>query len=430
MVQSYVRLLLLSSVCAIVFGAAANFVVDPYGLYRTVERDGFNKHKPKAGPNGELVKPYRVQMVRPRTLVLGNSRVEAGIDPDSPHWPAAARPAYNMALPATSIDAALLSVQHVMQAGKLEMVVVGVDFFDFVVSDKPGAARPPPQPLSDFEKRLLANRDGSPNAQYPLQRLKDGVSTLFSLNALVDSVQTVVLQNRGDQPDLTDRGFNPMREFQRFVRVDGQHVLFRQVETTYLTNYLRAPRAIYHAGTNTSKELDDLRAIIGLCRNSGIRLILYIHPYHAHMLESYRITGLWPLFEEWKRAVVRIVDEDAAAHPGARPADLWDFSGYNEITSEAVPAASEKGKAMQWYWEAGHYKREVGEFVLDRILGAGRPGGTAPADFGVKLSEHNIDSHLRAIRAARVRYEAARRDEVAALEDLAQTIRARTSRTR
>jgi hypothetical protein len=326
-----------------------------------------------------LVKPYRVQVVRPKTLALGNSRVEAGIDPDSLRWPATARPVYNMALPATGIDAALLSLQHVMQAGKLEMVVVGVDFFDFVINDKPDTAKPQTQQLSEFEKRLLVNRDGSPNAPYSLQRLKDGVSTMFSLNALVDSVQTVVLQNRSDQPDLTDRGFNPMREFQRFIRVDGQHVMFRQVETTYLTNYLRAPKAIYRAGTTTSKEFEELRAIIGLCRNSGIRLILYIHPSHAHMLESYRIAGLWPLFEEWKRAVVRIVDDDAAAHPSAPPADLWDFSGYNEITSEAVPAAGEKRKAMRWYWETGHYKREVGDIVLDRILSAGRSGGATPA---------------------------------------------------
>ncbi len=221
-----------------------------------------------------------------------------------------------------------------------------------------------------------------------------------------------------------------MREFKRFVRVDGQHVLFRQVETTYLTNYLRAPKAIYRAGTTSSKEFEELRAIIGLCRNAGIRLILCIHPYHAHMLESYRITGLWPLFEEWKRALVRIVDEDAAAHPTTPSTDLWDFSGYNDITSEPVPAAGEKGKVMQWYWEAGHYKREVGEFVLERILDASRFGAAAPVDFGVKLAKHNIDSHLEAISADQRRYKTVRRDEVAALEDLAQSISARTSRVR
>ena len=426
MQQAYVRLFFISTLIAIVLGAAANFLIDPYGLHRFIDRDGFNRKKPKSGVNGQLVKPYNVQVVRPRTLVLGNSRVEVGIDPQSMLWPATARPVYNMALPASDISAAVRSLQHVLSVAKPEMVVVGIDFFDFLVDDRQNAAqtRRPIEP-TEFDKRLLVNADGSRNDLYPLQRIKDFASALFSLNALADSVQTIALQMRNDQQDLTSRGFNPMREYQRFVRVDGHHTLFRQVDTTYLTNYMRSPKAIYRAGSSTSTELDHLRQLIRMSRAAGIRLILYIHPYHAHMLESYRIAGLWPLFEEWKRAVVRIVDEDAAAWPGAAPVDLWDFSGYNEITTERVPAVGERGKAMQWYWEAGHYKREVGELVLARMLADTRSGGHAPSGFGIKLNRQNLEPHLAATRAGQQAYQGARQDEIAELENLAQSVRSR-----
>jgi hypothetical protein len=237
----------------------------------------------------------------------------------------------------------------------------------------------------------------------------------------------VTLQGSSDQPDLTAAGFNPMREYERFARVDGYPTLFRQVETTYLTNYLRAPKLLYSSGT-ASPEFDQLRSLIKLCREHGIRLLLYIHPYHAHMMESYRVGNLWPLFEEWKRALVVILETDAGAHPGAAPFDLWDFSGYNEITTENVPATSEKGRMMRWYWEVGHYKRAAGELVVARMLEKNDNTEPAPAVFGVKLNKRNIERHLADIRHARSQYADTHREEIAALERLAESIRAQSAR--
>jgi hypothetical protein len=316
-----------------------------------------------------------------------------------------------------------------MANGKPELVVAGLDFFDFVVNERPNARRPaqPPEP-SDFERRLLVNADGSRNRFYALQRIKDHATVLFSINTVADSLQTVAMQNLADQPDLTELGFNPMHEYRRFVRVDGHHVLFRQVDATYLTSYLQTRAAIYEAGTDSSPALDRLRELTALCRASGIRLVLYVHPYHAHMLESYRIAGLWPLFEEWKRAVAGIVDEESRSHPGGPPVALWDFSGYSEISGEAVPAASERGRPMRWYWEAGHYKREVGELMLARILGQPAQERHVPPGFGVRLDKENVERHLAAIRAAREIYAQARGAEIEALQKAAESIQARPAR--
>src|SRR5215471_19481271 len=92
MAAAYVIKLLLWSGAVLLLAAAFNYVVDPYELHRLVNLDGFNKKKPSAGPNGKLIKPYGVQLVQPRTLLLGNSRVEAGIDPESDLWPQSWRP--------------------------------------------------------------------------------------------------------------------------------------------------------------------------------------------------------------------------------------------------------------------------------------------------------------------------------------------------
>ena len=320
MQRSYIKVLFLSGLLVLILSAALNYIVDPYGLYRWVDLEKFNKLKPKSGPHGQLVKPYRVAEVHPKTLILGNSRTEVGFDPESPQWPAAFRPVFNMALPASGIETSLRSLQHSIAAGKPSLAVVGLDFFDFLSSDGINNRRPG-QPLesSDFEKRLLVNADGSQNRSRTSQSIKDHATVLFSLNALVDSLQTISLQRLPDQANLTALGFNPMHEYRRFVRVDGHHLMFRQVETTYLTNYFRPTPTIYTEGSASSPAFEQLRMLIALCRASDIRLVLYIHPYHAHILESYRIAGLWPLFEEWKRALVSNVIENPASQPGAAP---------------------------------------------------------------------------------------------------------------
>lgn len=424
---SYVRLMLISSLVAILLASAINYIVDPYGVYRFIDREGFNSHKPKAGANSKLAKPYNVQRVMPKTLLLGNSRVEVGMDPKSAQWPQSSLPVYNMSLPGTGIDTTLESLRYAIGVAKLDTIVVGLDFLDFLVDERPGTGRPA-TPAGPHQPNGLptANRDGLHDVRHPLRKIKDLASTLFSLNALVDSALTLALQGRHDQPDLTDRGFNPRRDYERVAQIGSYTILFRQVETTYFASYIRGPKRIYRSGTTNSVELDQLRALIKLCRASGMRLLLYIHPYHARMLEGYRIAGLWPAFEEWKRALVKIISEDAAAHPAMPPLELWDFSGYNEITAERVPGESERPLAMHWYWDPGHYKREAGDYVLARMLGGRSNNGPAPATIGVKLSDQAIDRHLSAIREAQQRYAQARGEEVAELEKLAQKVKSRT----
>ena len=419
----YVRLLITSCIGAVLLAAAVNYVVDPYGLHRWIERDGFNRRKPKAGLSTDLVKPYDVLRVRPRTLLLGSSRAETGIDPDDPVWPEAMRPVYNLALRGRGIDAGYKSLRHVLQALKPDTVIVGLELVDFIVREPAAGATPAAAPeVPEFERRLLADSDGAPNPEYRLQSIKDQISSLFSLNALVDSVLTLALQGRAGQPDLTPHGFNPMHEYEPVVRLEGHYSLFRQIETNYLSIYIRSPKTVYARGTTRSTELDRVRALIKLCRDSGVRLLLYIHPSHAHVLEAYRIAGLWPTFEEWKRALVAIVEEDARAHPHAAPIALWDFGAYDEFTTERVPSALEKGVKMRWFWEAGHYKAELGRLMVARMLGAAQPGG-----FGAILDRHNLEPRLAEIRAGQRRYEALRADEVAGLEALAREIRARAA---
>jgi hypothetical protein len=399
--------------------AVFNFFIDPYGLFRIVDRPGFNSIKPKAAPHGEMVKAYQVLRIKPRALILGNSRAEVGFDPKHPAWPASARPVYNLALPGTDTSTTLLYLQHVLasetgnpankpEVAKPEIVVWGIDFMDFLTD---GAMPPGSLKLTGGDRRLLANPDGSENQTRSLQQLRDYLESTVTLAAFLDSAQTLLSQQNPYAVDLTPLGFNPMHDYIKITADEGYWNVFQQKDQANTKAYLRRPKDIFNAGGRSSLAFDNLRQVIKLCRQNGISLRLVIYPYHAHLLEIIRITGHWQAFEAWKREVTRIVAEDASAL-GASPVPLWDFSDFNDLTTEAIPAKGDRHAKMRWYWEAGHFKRELGDLVLTQVL----DHKEAANGFGVTLSPANIDAQILSLRAGETAYRQSHAQDVEALE--------------
>jgi len=176
--------------------------------------------------------------------------------------------------------------------------------------------------------------------------------------------------------------------------------------------------------------------------------------------EALRAAGLWPEFERWKEVLVNILAEDSSRHPGEQAFPLWDFSGYNSITSEPIPNAGDTSTQMKWYWESSHYKTEVGNFVLDRIFNYRQSDNRyrnesekiatscigalcqthfdsvatqneIPADFGVQLTQRNLATHQAAILANGELYRLTHQQDVALLDQLAcQAMADRESRLR
>jgi hypothetical protein len=116
-----------------------------------------------------------------------------------------------------------------------------------------------------------------------------------------------------------------------------------------------------------------------------------IYPYHVHILELFSLSGLWSYFEDWKRELVHVADQVSPA--GVRHAVvLWDFSGYHQYALEPVPRLGDRATQVNWYWEAGHFKRALGEKMLAAIY------GREAEPIGKRLDADNIESHLANIR--------------------------------
>jgi hypothetical protein len=135
----------------------------------------------------------------------------------------------------------------------------------------------------------------------------------------------------------------------------------------------------------------------------------------VQLYEACLAVGLGDLFEEWERMLTRVVAEEAGADRRIR---LWDFSDYHPLTAEEFPAAA--GATMRWYLDSVHYRKELGDLVLDRVFDHREPGREVPTDFGVELSQANVEEHLARRREAHERYRASHAADVAEIESWAR----------
>ncbi|MCX7278442.1 MAG: hypothetical protein NTZ15_14135 [Burkholderiales bacterium] len=397
--------------------AVFNAVVDPYGLIRGVDRAGFNRIKPAAGAHGSMAKAYQVLRVQPGALILGNSRAEVGFDPQHPAWPAAAQPVFNLALPGTDTSTSVQSLQHVLASpgAHPKVVVWGVDFMDFLVDPR----TPPSSPAgAGSGGRWLTQGDGAANPTRWRHQLRDYAESTLTMGALLDSAQTLASQRNAYASDLTPQGFNPMQDYVKISADEGYWNVFRQKDVANLQAYLRRPKSILDAGGRSSYALEDLRRVIQLCQQNGIELHLVVYPYHAHLLQIMRLSGHWPVFEDWKRALVRTVEQASA--PG-QLVPLWDFSGFNRYANEDIPPRGDRKSQMQWYWEAGHFKSALGGLVLDRVLGHGTPD----LAWGVQMQPVNLEAHIATLQAQERDYRLSHAADVQALEALASQAKQR-----
>jgi hypothetical protein len=389
----YLQRLSLWVVVVLLATVGMNRLIDPYGIYPSPRVEGLNAVKPEFFSHLRLAKAIAVKRSKPGAIVLGTSRAEIGIDPDHPGWGAA--PVYNLALSSCNIYEAFRYLQHAHAIQPLEQVVLMVDFFMF---DAVGNLD-----KVNFDESILAvDVEGKPQAR----GVGAEITTLFSLDTIFASLKTVINQATGHNIIYLPNG---MRDHRSGVRWLWHRKATQKNENdNFQFAYQRRDNlAIY-------------RRLLQLVYTQGIDLRIAVSPSHARQFETIAAKGLWPLFEEWKQQLVQI-NEKEAKQAGSDSYPIWDFSGYNSMTTEPVPPLGDVDSPMQWYRDPSHYKAELGYLVLDRIFGYDHPGRLIPDDFGVLLTPESINAHLQQIREDREQWRASFPEDAAEIDALKGT---------
>ncbi len=408
--KRFIKTIAITSAIVFFTICTVNIVIDPFRLFSFPGIPGFNVQKPEYGKHVRMAKAHEVRVLKPSGLILGSSRTEFGLDPDHPGWDDSAETVYNLALPSCRIYEAYKYLQHANTVNQVKQVVLAVDMFMF------DATR---ETESGFSDTRLASVNGSGNK---LIWLSDLFISVFSYDAIQASWKTLSTQDDNCYVPYLHNGMrHPTRNWNRIRKKGGHHKAFLSNESYSITasdgwRYfnLVAPDGITYPG------LDIFRKLVKICRNNNIELRVLISPIHARKLEVMWQVGMWKTFELWKRELQKIITEDTVTHPNQFRYELWDFSGYSTINSEKVPGVGDIDTQMQWYWEGSHYKKIVGDMMLDKIFRFYRISNrrVVPDDFGVLLKSENVTYHLDSQRRLHDRYISENPDDIEEISKL------------
>ena len=169
---------------ALFFGACGlvNYIVDPYQLYHFDIEDKDTLGRIEQFYNMRFYKPQHVGQVEPEALVIGSSR-SGGLQPQYPTLPEPVF--YNFAVPGITAYEMLRSVQHANAIKPLSNLVIGIDFEEFI---KPWDLYRP----GYVEARMLRSSGDIYSPGYWVQRFSDVRMSLFSFDALIQSIEAMV----------------------------------------------------------------------------------------------------------------------------------------------------------------------------------------------------------------------------------------------
>lgn len=353
-----------------------NYVVDPYLIHQW---DTALIHRPS--PAQQKIMPwgktYAVYKYRPEVVYIGSSRTEIGLPTDSPVF--AGKRVFNLAISGASLGDAVNMLNHTSVRQRPETVVWGIDY-GWQFREKSGN--------TDFAEELVAK-----GPSYPIRRTFENIRRSASMAMTGETMKIITGLAEEKCPSLLATYGWKSTGCLEYIMADegGTAKAFEEVLKK------KEPQATPEDVAATTELLG--RVTQDYC-GGGTVLRLYLQPIHALAELSYWATH-WDDLDDWKRSLVKMVDARRQEGCDIR---LMDFSGFNQITTEEIPQATGR-EDMQHYWEQSHYRSEVGEMILERLVAGERAKAVdAGDDFGVELSGETIEQHLGRQREKRQRY--------------------------
>ncbi|MAV36479.1 MAG: hypothetical protein CMJ59_13610 [Planctomycetaceae bacterium] len=362
--QRYLLSLLGTLLVGLVVLISVNGLIDPFGVYCWIGQTRLDDYK--YWNRSRLIKAEIARNHPFDVLLVGGSRVHIGLNPRFRGF--GGDRVFNLGLGGgTNYEFARLIEQSLSHPPRLMILS------QFWLTANP-------QLLSKGNGDFVRSRI-NPNLDY----IEYHARNLLSHQATDQSLETVKYYLRGEQRN--DSGQLCIRE----GWVPNYREYFDRILKTDLGNWRRV------AAQQGQQEPGDNRPfmarLFAKCQANGIQLKIMIPPVHAVYLEGVWQTGQWAEFENAKRCLVALVTQ-ANRHAADRiPIEIWDFSSFSGYNAEPL-GTREQTQPMQWYWDPSHFRTELGDRVLSRLLAFAPPR----EGFGVRLSAATLEPHLRQLR--------------------------------
>lgn len=317
----------------LVFQLIAVQTIDPYGLIGSRVVTGFNRIKPASYRYAEAAKRLRMSRMEPRTIIFGNSRVDAGWDPKADFWPESMRPVFNAGVPGQGFYQLARQIEDALvRTIPPRIIFIGVDVIDMVTTCKHSAT------LAAFSHPSF-------------------VQTHLSITALIDLIKTLVAQADPYARTMRPDGFNPWRDIEATFRREGPAQVIAHKNRRTVEQLSSLPR-------KTSCELgkskwDRLQAVIAKANDQNVRVVLFTHPVHADFIMILSALGFERALLETKQRMVELAK-------AFRNSSAIDLAVLDHRTTELAPTRM-IGRQI-YYYEPSHYRPALIAEVLPRYL--------------------------------------------------------------
>jgi hypothetical protein len=358
--------------------AFLNWIVNPYDLWNGPALKGFNLAKPEQDTHDRQYKTTKLRLLKPTTVFLGTSRTEKGIDPNNKNI---MMHAYNCAISGGRPDEYEVFFNIAKQLGVKE-IIIGTDFFAFYAKE-------------------VVNKNDFIIAQ-PLKYIISTDVLMSSIKSILSKKPTTFLESGRMDPLFIQTAYSSSDKKQNF---QSSETWYRQ--GLYGALFLK----------NQEKHWQAFERILDTAHRNNIQITLFISPCHARQWEVLDSSLGYDMFETFKRRLTK-VNEQSAYINHKQPYPVWDFSDYNKLTTEEIPKGNTE---MKWFWDSAHYKKELGDIILDRMFDGNFSGGQDYPDFGVKLTSQNIEAHLLKLRNEREQWRLTHPQDVKEIEALKTT---------
>jgi hypothetical protein len=380
---SYINALVFLS-CLLFAISIFNIIIDPYNISKVVRISRFNAAKVRQWQNARLTKPFDFSRHKYDGIILGTSQIERGIDPDHKNISKFGKLSYNFGLSESTLYESARVFNFAATTSSIKWAIFSLDFARYI------------QPT------ILSIRD-VPNKYNKSSLICEYLKTLISVKGTSDSLFTIKSNLKGEvalQHSLT--GLLDIDGFNAKVGRPHPGGVFDNVDSAYInhayTRMITEVKLLSQFGFNHNVFLSTIEIAI----KHKIQLYFLIPPIHARGMIIIEQLGLMPLFEQWKRELIHVIEAKVNNIEKSYP--LWDFTGYTEITTETIPNNDDEPTNLKWFYDSIHFTPVVGQMMLDRIFDSMSSEAFLPEDFGIRLSSDNLSSHLNKIHAGQKKY--------------------------
>lgn len=364
MAKIFVRNFLLLFVLFALLLSAINVWLDPQGIFHTDKQYRAMDNRAL----GRFANSLNIRWHDYDTIVAGTSRVQSGIDPRLDAFNNSA--VYNVSLGDTDINEITTMLRFTLTHQlKLKTLYIGLDLHPFSKNRYPHVSYDdaPFNPENNLWLKWL---------QYN-----------FSIDAVTDDWAKIT------QADTTRYWVNGHYHSEAIVD-------YPKMTHFILWHYMQEPSMFGCFDYDVSK-MQALQNILLVYVKKGVNIHLFISPQHAKNLMILDLVNQFETYFRWMRDALNLCNSLNLAKAGS--CDLWNFSGFNAITTETI--VHDTTSQMQNYFETSHYKDSVGAQMIQSIQtkqpfnGFGEPITNESIDAIIETMRYNI-SHYKTAESA------------------------------